>query len=79
MLFVVALLVGIAVSFALNRMNRSGTQHMMLGGLCILTGGILSLNPAISGTGEASVVMVGLTYFGFVLGVLGFFFKKSDS
>lgn len=74
--FVVALLVSVAVSFALNKMNRSRTEHMMFGGLCILAGGVLSLNPAIAGTTEASVIMVGLAYFGFVLGVLGFFFKK---
>ncbi|GMA64176.1 hypothetical protein GCM10025859_46160 [Alicyclobacillus fastidiosus] len=78
-LFVIALLAGIAVSFALNKLHRSRLDHMMLGGLCVLTGGVLSLNPHIADTTEASVVMFGLVYFGFVVGVLGFFLNKPNS
>lgn len=78
-LFVIALLVGIAISFALSKLRRNRMEHMMLGVLCILTGGVLSLNPHISNTSSASVIAVGLVYFGFVLGVLGFFVKKPNS
>lgn len=78
-LFVIALLVGIAISFALNKLHRSRIEHMILGGLCVLTGGVLSLNPHINNTSFASVIAVGLIYFGFALGVLGFFVNKPNS
>lgn len=72
-LFVIALVIGVAVSFALNKLQRSRVEHMMLGVVCVLTGGFLSLNSVIAGTTEASVVTIGLIYLGFVLGILGFF------
>jgi len=78
-LFVIGLLVGIVVSVALRKLHRSRLEHMMLGGLCVLTGGVLSLNPHISNTSSASLIAVGLVYFGFVLGVLGFYFNKQNS
>ena len=76
-LFIIGLLAGVAASFALNRLRRSRTEQMMLGVLCVLTGGLLSLNPHIANTTEASDVMVGLVYFGF--GVTGYFLKRPRS
>lgn len=76
MLSVIGLVLGILVSFALNKLQRSRMEHMTLGGLCVLTGGVLSFNPNIANTSQASVIMVGLVYFGFVLGVLGFFSNR---
>lgn len=76
-LFVIALVVGIVVSLALTKMHRTRMEHMILGVLCVLTGGVLSLNPHINSASSASVIAVGLIYFGFVLGVSGFFFAKS--
>lgn len=72
-LFIIALVVGIVISLVLNKMHRSRIEHMLLGILCVLTGGALSLNPNISNSSHASVLAVGLIYFGFVLGVSGFF------
>lgn len=76
-LFVIVLIVGILAHFALNRLQRSRIEHMMLGFLFVLTGGALSLNPNIGNTTFASVVGVAFVYLEFVLGILGFFKRES--
>lgn len=76
-LLVIALLVGIAGSFALNKLKRSRAEYMMLGVVFILTGGALSLNPNFGETTHISVIGVELVFLGFVLGILGFFKRES--